>query len=92
MRADTCTSTTITGSAISVNGATQFTSGSNGLLAIAVTPEALIAAADTAGRFEVSPVLRQLFDADEVALVEAEYQRLLDAGSDQDSDTEADDE
>ena len=52
----------------------------------------LIAAADTAGRFEVSPVLRQLFDADEVALVEAEYQRLLDAGSDQDSDTEADDE
>ena len=38
----------------------------------------LIAAADTAGRFEVSPVLRQLFDADEVALVEAEYQRLLD--------------
>jgi fimbrial isopeptide formation D2 family protein/LPXTG-motif cell wall-anchored protein len=33
--ADTCTSTTITGSAISVNGATQFTSGSNGLLAIA---------------------------------------------------------
>ena len=52
----------------------------------------LISAADTAGRFEVSPVLRQLFDADEVALVEAEYQRLLDAGSDQDSDTEADDE
>ena len=37
----------------------------------------LIAAADTAGRFEVSPVLRQLFDADEVALVEAEYHRLL---------------
>lgn len=52
----------------------------------------LISAADTAGRFEVSPVLRQLFDADEVALVEAEYQRLLAAGSDQDSDAEADDE
>lgn len=37
----------------------------------------LISAADTTGRFEVSPVLRQLFDADEVALVEAEYRRLL---------------
>lgn len=37
----------------------------------------LVSAADTPGRFEVSPVLRQLFDADEVALVEAEYRRLL---------------
>jgi hypothetical protein len=38
----------------------------------------LVSAADTPGRFEVSPILRQLFDADEVALVEAEYRRLLD--------------
>lgn len=38
----------------------------------------LVAPADTPGRFEVSPVLRQLFDANEVALVEAEYRRLLD--------------
>lgn len=37
----------------------------------------LVSAADTRGRFEVSPVLRQLFDADEFALVEAEYRRLL---------------
>ena len=37
----------------------------------------LVSPADTPGRFEVSPVLRQLFDADEVALVEAEYRRLL---------------
>ncbi|MGB2718306.1 MAG: DUF4194 domain-containing protein [Rhodococcus sp. (in: high G+C Gram-positive bacteria)] len=37
----------------------------------------LVSAADTPGRFEVSPVLRQLFDAEEVALVEAEYRRLL---------------
>lgn len=37
----------------------------------------LVSAADTKGRFEVSPVLRQLFDADEVVLVEAEYRRLL---------------
>lgn len=37
----------------------------------------LVSAADTPGRFEVSPVLRQLFDADEVALVESEYRRLL---------------
>ncbi|CAM3446737.1 DUF4194 domain-containing protein [Mycobacterium frederiksbergense] len=39
----------------------------------------LVSPADTPGRFEVSPVLRQLFDADEVALVEAEYRRLLEA-------------
>ncbi len=54
----------------------------------------LVSAADTAGRFEVSPVLRQLFDANEVALVEAEYQRLLAADGDgsDDTDTEADDE
>ncbi|KWX68836.1 DUF4194 domain-containing protein [Mycobacterium sp. NAZ190054] len=38
----------------------------------------LVSQVDTPGRFEVSPVLRQLFDADEVALVEAEYRRLLD--------------
>jgi len=38
----------------------------------------LLAPADTPGRFEVSPVLRQLFDAEAVALVEAEYQRVLD--------------
>ena len=37
----------------------------------------LISEADTPGRFEVSPVLRQLFDAEEIALVEAEYRRLL---------------
>ncbi|MCI4675774.1 DUF4194 domain-containing protein [Candidatus Mycolicibacterium alkanivorans] len=43
----------------------------------------LVSAADTPGRFEVSPVLRQLFDADEVALVEAEYQRLVPADNDQ---------
>ncbi|MCV7193126.1 DUF4194 domain-containing protein [Mycolicibacterium brumae] len=38
----------------------------------------LLSPADTPGRFEVSPVLRQLFDAEAVALVEAEYQRILD--------------
>lgn len=37
----------------------------------------LISAADTPGRFEVSPVLRQLFGADEIALIEAEYQRIV---------------
>lgn len=42
----------------------------------------LVSAADSPGRFEVSPVLRQLFDAEEVALVEAEYRRLLDARDD----------
>ena len=52
----------------------------------------LISAADTAGRFEVSPVLRQLFDANEVALVEAEYLRLLDTDPDSAAETEAGDE
>lgn len=53
----------------------------------------LLSPADTPGRFEVSPVLRQLFDADEVALVEAEYRRLLDAQDDgqDDGQDEADD-
>ena len=47
----------------------------------------LVSAADSPGRFEVSPVLRQLFDADEVALVEAEYRRLLEIHDDvQDGD------
>lgn len=44
----------------------------------------LLSPADTPGRFEVSPVLRQLFDADAVALVEAEYQRVLDEDADDD--------
>lgn len=46
----------------------------------------LVAAADTPGRFEVAPVLRQLFDADEIALVEVEYRRLLETNDDSDDD------
>ncbi|MBS1691077.1 MAG: hypothetical protein JST91_02440 [Actinobacteria bacterium] len=42
--------------------------------------------ADSPARFEVSPVLRQLFDADEVALVEAEYRRLLEIHADGNGD------
>jgi hypothetical protein len=30
---------------------------------------------------EVSPVLRQLFDAEQVALVEAEFRRILEEGT-----------
>lgn len=47
----------------------------------------LVSPADTPGRFEVSPVLRQLLDADEVGLIEAEYRRLLEEHGDlQDGD------
>ena len=46
----------------------------------------LVSPADSPGRFEVSPVLRQLFDADEVALVEAEYRRLLEIHADGNGD------
>jgi hypothetical protein len=48
----------------------------------------LVSAADAPGRFEVSPVLRQLFDADEVALVEAEYRRLLELHDTTEVDTD----
>ncbi|MBC2590763.1 DUF4194 domain-containing protein [Rhodococcus aetherivorans] len=37
----------------------------------------LLAATSTEGRMEVSPVLRQLFDADQVAAVEAEFRRIV---------------
>lgn len=52
----------------------------------------LISGADTPGRFEVSPVLRQLFDADEVALVEAEYLRLVESHDDTETHDIGDDE
>ncbi|MBH0119474.1 DUF4194 domain-containing protein [Rhodococcus sp. NPDC003382] len=37
----------------------------------------LLASTSTEGRMEVSPVLRQLFDADQVAAVEAEFRRIV---------------
>ncbi|MXQ78647.1 DUF4194 domain-containing protein [Rhodococcus rhodochrous] len=37
----------------------------------------LLAPTSTEGRMEVSPVLRQLFDADQVAAVEAEFRRIV---------------
>jgi len=36
----------------------------------------LLAATSTEGRFEVSPVLRLVFGAEEIAAVQAEYRRL----------------
>lgn len=37
----------------------------------------LLAGTSTPGRFEISPVLRQLFDAEQIALVEAEFARII---------------
>lgn len=37
----------------------------------------LLTTTSTEGRMEVSPVLRQLFDADQVAAVEAEFRRIV---------------
>ncbi|EHK80423.1 DUF4194 domain-containing protein [Rhodococcus pyridinivorans] len=37
----------------------------------------LLASTSTEGRMEVSPVLRQLFDADQVAAVEAEFRHIV---------------
>lgn len=38
----------------------------------------LLSTTSTPGRMEISPVLRQLFDADQVALIEAEFARIVD--------------
>jgi hypothetical protein len=40
----------------------------------------LLASTSTEGRMEISPVLRQLFDADQVAAVDAEFQGILGGG------------
>lgn len=37
----------------------------------------LLSATSTPGRMEISPVLRQLFDAEQVALIEAEFTRIV---------------
>lgn len=37
----------------------------------------LLPATSTSGRLEISPVLRQLFDAEQIALVEAEFTRII---------------
>ncbi|MFE7423225.1 DUF4194 domain-containing protein [Rhodococcus sp. NPDC057529] len=41
----------------------------------------LLTKTSTDDRMEVSPVLRQLFDAEQVALVEAEFRRILEEGT-----------
>ncbi|QNE89941.1 DUF4194 domain-containing protein [Corynebacterium incognita] len=49
----------------------------------------LLSATETEGRYEVSPVLRQLFDAETVPAIRDEYARLArDANSDSDSTSE----
>lgn len=37
----------------------------------------LLSTTSTPGRLEVSPVLRQLFDAEQIALIEAEFTRII---------------
>lgn len=54
----------------------------------------ILAATSTEGRFEVSPVLRLVFGAQEIAAVQAEYARLAggaDTSSDPDSESSSDD-
>ena len=43
----------------------------------------LLSATETEGRFEVSPVLRQLFDASTVTAIRDEYARLAQAEEEQ---------
>lgn len=54
-----------------------------------LTKYSLLTSTSTEDRMEVSPVLRQLFDADQVALVAAEFDRILAAtepGTDDDTE------
>lgn len=50
-----------------------------------LTKYSLLTGTTTEDRMEVSPILRQLFDADQVALVAAEFDRILSAEGPEDS-------
>ena len=47
----------------------------------------LLSATETEGRFEVSPVLRQLFDSATVTAIRDEYARLAETGNGQEDDS-----